>query len=474
MIDNIRVLILAGGESIRMGRNKAFLEYHGKPQVLHLAGLFKKMGIESYISFRDESPGIDLTNQNILFDSEEWKSHGPFSGLLGAFEAFPDSNWLLIACDYPLLEENTIQSFLNFIKDNLEETAAFSAADHQFYEPLLAYYPHKIYQELRSHIQSGDDSLQRFLKKMNARPFIPENNNSFRNVNTIIEMLQIQLEINNSKSREMHQTVMIDRLSTNGDQQMEDFLVVEEPLEIRVTYPKNGSIVEKSIAVTMRTPGMDEALAAGFLFTEGLVRNYESVRKVEKIYFDNNTVLLELDEKAMNEGISSERQFFMSSSCGICGKGSIESVRTQSPYPACSDSIEVSSGIISQFPQSIRTFQTTFGRTGGIHAAALFTFDGELVYLTEDIGRHNAVDKLIGHCWLQGLLPLNNYILLLSGRGGFELIQKAYMAGIKIVVSIGAPSSLAVEMAKEAEMTLIGFLKADKMNIYSGKQRIVS
>lgn len=474
MIDNLKVLILAGGESKRMGRNKALIEYHGKPQILHLTEIFHQPALKTFISIKDVKNFPDLASQaNILFDSKEWPFHGPISGLLGAFESFPESNWLLIACDYPLLDQITIQAFLNFIIEEPEKTAAFRADDDQFYEPLLAYYPHNVYKDLRAHIQSGDDSLQRFLQKMNARAFIPENINSVRNANTINEMLQIQMHINHTKQTGMHKSAMIDRVSKNGNQLMEDFLASEEPLEIRVTYPKNGNIVEKSIAVTMRTPGMDEALSAGFLLTEGLVSDYTSVTKVEKVSFEDNTVLIHLKESALYEEINSDRQFFLSSSCGICGKGSIESVRTKSPYPTSAAEIRVNTQIIMNLPKSIEAYQTTFERTGGLHAAALFTLQGELVFLTEDIGRHNAVDKLIGHCWLQGLLPLDKYILLLSGRGGFELIQKAYMAGIKIVASIGAPSSLAVEMARESEMTLIGFLKADRMNVYSEKQRSI-
>ncbi len=474
MENKTKVLILAGGESKRMGHNKAFIRYHDKPQVLHLAEILRKLDQEVHFSFQEDSENQGLERQSIIVDSPKWKGHGPISGLLGAFEAFPDSDWMVIACDYPLLDEQTLYDFLVFTHKEPDSVAAFRASDEGFFEPLLAYYPAVSYQLLLEHIHSGDDSLQHFLQKMNTRSFNPENKNSILNSNTINEMLQIQLDIKRSGSTEMNKTVKIDRISKNGNLRMDDFLVVEEPLEIRVTYPKNGSIVEKSIAVTMRTPGMDEALAAGFLFTEGLVKDFKAVKKVEKVTFDSQTVLVHLDENALNEGIQSERQFFMSSSCGICGKGSIESVRTQSSYPFTADNILISSKIIMQFPEAIQEYQKTFERTGGLHAAALFTFRGELVYLTEDIGRHNAVDKLTGHCWLQGLLPLDNYILLLSGRGGFELIQKAYMAGIKIVVSIGAPSSLAVEMAMEAEMTLIGFLKADKMNVYSGKQRIVS
>lgn len=469
----MKVLILAGGESKRMGRNKAFIRYHEKAQVLHLAGILKKLDLEVFISLKNETDNPELEGQSIILDSTKWQGHGPLSGLLGAFEASPDSDWLVLASDYPLLDESTIRAFLAFIHEKPAEPAAFKTSDDAFFEPLLANYPANCYPFLLDYIHSGDDSLQRFLKKLNARPFIPDNNNSIRNANTVNEMLSIQLEIRNAKAGSMEEKVMINRLQKGQHQQIEDILVVEEPLEIRVTYPKKGSIVEKSIAVTMRTPGMDEALAAGFLFTEGVIKDYKSVKKVEKVSFDSQTVLVELKEKALNEGIQSDRQFFMSSSCGICGKGSIESVRTQSPYPANPDTILISSVIFMQLPKAIQEYQKTFERTGGLHAAALFTLEGELVYLTEDIGRHNAVDKLIGHCWLQGLLPLENYILLLSGRGGFELIQKAYMAGVKIVASIGAPSSLAVEMAKEAGMTLIGFLKAERMNIYSGKQRVI-
>ncbi|MGI4020506.1 MAG: formate dehydrogenase accessory sulfurtransferase FdhD [Janthinobacterium lividum] len=256
--------------------------------------------------------------------------------------------------------------------------------------------------------------------------------------------------------------------------QTEDFLAAEEPLEIRLGYGSAQARVQKSISVTMRTPGNDFELAIGFLFTEGIIENIAQVASIKHcngLY--ENVVRVELIDDLELDMSKLERNFYTTSSCGVCGKSSIDAVKTvcrlQEPV---SDKLTFSSEVIYRLPDLLRQNQTVFDHTGGLHGCALFDQNGNLLLAREDVGRHNALDKLIGVTLQQNLFPLNNYLLLLSGRASFELIQKAYMAGIKIVAAVGAPSSLAVQMANDAGITLIGFLRGERFNIYCGEKRI--
>lgn len=251
-----------------------------------------------------------------------------------------------------------------------------------------------------------------------------------------------------------------------------DDISVEEPLEIRVSYSAEGKKESKNISVTMRTPGNDAELAAGFLFTEGIISGREQINSIyspqaECSRNNENIVIVELAEGFVPELMKADRNFYTTSSCGVCGKGSIESIRTVSAFHNhAKENTEVSLETLYQLSEKLQSFQNNFSATGGIHASGIFDLEGNLLALREDVGRHNALDKLIGYALSAGLLPLNNKILLLSGRASFELIQKAAMAGISIVAAIGAPSSLAVDLAKEFDITLLGFLRDNRFNIY--------
>lgn len=257
-----------------------------------------------------------------------------------------------------------------------------------------------------------------------------------------------------------------------------DILSIEEPLEIRISYGSEAEKTHKNISVTMRTPGNDFDLAVGFLFTEGIISSYQNIKKVshsqkECLAQKKNIVQVDLVENFVPHLLQSDRNFYTTSSCGVCGKSSIESIKTVSSFKHLENStLKLSTDVLYELPEKIKTAQSSFALTGGIHASALFTLEGELVFLQEDVGRHNALDKLIGRALANDLLPLNNHILLLSGRASFELIQKAAMAGISIVVAIGAPSSLAVELAIEFNITLLGFLKEDRFNIYNSSNQV--
>jgi len=256
-----------------------------------------------------------------------------------------------------------------------------------------------------------------------------------------------------------------------------DALAIEEPLEIRIT--KEG--ISQSISITMRTPGNDEGLAAGFLFTEGIARNAGdiiAVRRPKDPAFmspDPNVIEVELSGTCEFEIRKLSRHFYTSSSCGVCGKSSIDAIRTASSqhiFEADKQAVwQVDA--IGHLPDKLRQAQNVFAQTGGLHASALFNEKYEMLSLQEDVGRHNALDKLIGSLLLSNHLPKEPVLLLLSGRASFELVQKAVMAGISTIAAVGAPSSLAVELAAEFGVTLIGFLRQDRMNIYTCPERII-
>ncbi|MFB7511735.1 formate dehydrogenase accessory sulfurtransferase FdhD [Streptomyces sp. NPDC056144] len=251
-----------------------------------------------------------------------------------------------------------------------------------------------------------------------------------------------------------------------------DTLVAEEPMEIRL----NG----KPIAVTMRTPGDDFALAVGFLVSEGVLAAASDVRNI--VYCAGatddgrntyNVVDVQLAPGVAVPDITLERNVYTTSSCGLCGKASLDAVRTTARFPiADTPPVRVTPALLSALPDRLRAAQKVFESTGGLHAAALFSEDGELLDVREDVGRHNAVDKIVGRALTEGRLPLERAVLLVSGRASFELAQKAVMAGIPVLAAVSAPSSLAVDLAAETGLTLVGFLRGDDMNVYAGEHRI--
>jgi FdhD protein len=274
---------------------------------------------------------------------------------------------------------------------------------------------------------------------------------------------------------------------------LQDAVAVEEPLEIQLVYGAIDDRKVKSISITMRTPGNDDELAAGFLMTEGVVRdaihitsigtpsaaktvprNGAEARQVAlPAGLRSQVIRVELSPEVEVSMATLERNFYTTSSCGVCGKASLLALRTLCPLPQ-RDNFMIRSDILSMLPQQLRPVQAAFKETGGLHAASLFTADGELHSVREDVGRHNAVDKLLGEAFLEDTVPLRNYLLLLSGRASFELLQKAVMGGIPMVAAIGAPSSLAIEVAREFSITLVGFLRPESFNIYSAPERVLT
>lgn len=276
--------------------------------------------------------------------------------------------------------------------------------------------------------------------------------------------LSLELQASHDSS-----TTPIRIIRSLGDDSWEvrqDTAAREEPLEIRIQG--------RSISVTMRTPGNDKELALGFLLSEGLIRNRNEVLEIVHCHHnqarDENVLNVFLAPTVEIDLARLTRNFFSSSSCGLCGKSSIESVHQH--FPPIANQMTISAELLFELPERLRAAQKTFNCTGGLHASGIFNRQGELVVLREDIGRHNAVDKVIGCGILEGGFPFDSHVLLVSGRASFEIMQKALAARVPVVAAISAPSSLAVEFAKESRQTLVGFLRGKSMNIYSGSERI--
>jgi FdhD protein len=262
------------------------------------------------------------------------------------------------------------------------------------------------------------------------------------------------------------------------DVEREDLLAVEEPLEIRVRTEGGGSAV--SFVTTMRTPGNDEELAAGLLFAEGVLEKPVDLAALDRptdpridAALKANVLIATLEPEAFARAGKLQRGTVMGSACGVCGKTSIENV-IPTDQPPLSSSVTVSPELLFRLPERLRQRQSLFARTGGLHAAGLFSLAGELLEVREDIGRHNATDKLVGTFLMRGEIPLSDRLLMVSGRTGFEIVQKAFAAGIPIVASVSAPSSLAVALAETGGVTLVGFLRDRRFNVYANPQRVAS
>lgn len=271
-------------------------------------------------------------------------------------------------------------------------------------------------------------------------------------------------------------SIQIEQLRDGTARSRRDAVTVEEPMEIRLLLAEDGGSTERSVAVTMRTPGDDFELAAGFLFTEGIVSGCADIREIRyctgEAAQEYNIVSVALRDPSAFDPALLSRNFYMTSSCGVCGKASLEAVEITGLDPLADGDLRVATEVILSVPTSLRAAQPVFERTGSIHAAALIGPAGKIALLREDVGRHNAVDKVIGHELLEDRLPIRDRFLAVSGRSSFEIMQKARVAGISMIVAVGAPSSLAVELARRFNMTLVGFAKPDGFNVYVDSGRV--
>ena len=274
---------------------------------------------------------------------------------------------------------------------------------------------------------------------------------------------------------ELYQT-MIQQVRNGESSAVNDLVVVEEPLEMNIEFGPEDNRQQFTLAITMRTPGDDQDLMLGFLLTEGVIDSPGDVigwdRSDRPGMLTHQSIKANLDhERFFDPGVQ-QRNFYTTSSCGVCGKASIDMVRQVSSYRLHPSTPAIAGSLLAECLSEMRKRQEVFESTGGIHAAAIFSKSGELLMIREDVGRHNAVDKLVGACATAYGLPLSDHIVIVSGRAGFELVQKAAVSGVAIFAAVGAPSSLSVQLAEQSDMTLVGFLKSNGFNVYANPQRV--
>jgi len=272
--------------------------------------------------------------------------------------------------------------------------------------------------------------------------------------------------------------IKIDKVNGDITTALDDRVAVEEPLEIRLGYSTPQGRTASSVSITMRTPGNDEGLATGFLYSESIIRSAADISKVKHCgppapdTGNHNIIRVDLEQQVRVDLERLHRHFYTTSSCGVCGKSSLQALRITGVERMASDGAQFSRQILVAMPQILRKRQAVFHQTGGLHAAAAFDSQGKILVVHEDVGRHNAVDKVVGALLSAGRLPAKNLGLMVSGRASFELVQKALVAGIPLLAAVSAPSSLAVQLAEEFNVTLVGFLRGDGFNIYSAGKRI--
>lgn len=267
------------------------------------------------------------------------------------------------------------------------------------------------------------------------------------------------------------QPIAVTKIRGDLRETLDDRVATEEPLEIRLGYEQGGERRTQSISITMRTPGDDADLALGFLFSEGILRSLDDLAIVKPCTGDN-TIRVELEAGVAVDLDRLQRHFYTASSCGVCGKASLDALHLLGADRLPAITGQFPGAAIVDFPERLRAAQATFDETGGLHAAAIFDTQGELIVVREDVGRHNAVDKVIGVLLTEGHLPARDFGLMVSGRASFELMQKTLVAGMPLLAAVSAPSSLAVELAREFNVTLVGFLRGQNFNIYAGEERI--
>jgi FdhD protein len=268
-------------------------------------------------------------------------------------------------------------------------------------------------------------------------------------------------------------------IKISNNQTFDDIVCIEEPLEIILEYYSHNQLKRETIAITMRTPGFEKELAIGFLYTEGIIDKYEEIEKID-FSFDctqdetrNQQCVIRLIKHKFVDITKHKRHFYTSSSCGVCGKTSIDLSLEHCPFILIKSIPQLEKEILLQLPEKLKLNQEIFSKTGGSHGVGLFDTKGNMICVMEDVGRHNAMDKLIGYVLVNNLNPLKEHVIVVSGRASFELIQKSLCIACSIFIAVGAPSSLAVEIANEFNMTLIGFTKNNSANIYSCQERIV-
>jgi len=451
--------LIAGGRSLRFGEmDKAFLDWKGQALYgFQLKKLFQLNPGKIFLSTNAEQE-FPAFLDGVTRVNDEQADLGPLGAMLSVCRASEADFMVFLAVDLPMMKSGFLQELLRV---SLESKTGCVPETPRFHEALAAVYPRSAWLELmEASAEQKQFRLQALVQKavetgvLTSYPVSPNQEYFFKNINT-------QDDLTNTQQGMLDEATLLDRYRSGQgfDFQAPDRVATEEPLEMQV----NGT----SIAVMMRTPGDDDELAAGFLFTEGMISSSGEIQEIVHCSDVDpegmgNTLDARLKSDPALENLT--RYVFTSSSCGICGKATIESVFQN--FPPIENPMEVEPEMLLQLPEKLRARQETFNRTGGLHASALFSKSAELILIREDVGRHNALDKVIGHS-LMNHLDLSELILLVSGRVSFELMQKALAARIPVVAGISAPSSLAVKLARESGQTLIGFLRAEGFNRYS-------
>lgn len=447
-------ILLAGGKSTRFGSDKAFADWRGQLLYERQLEKLRSLGADHiWISVnRDQEFRIDDPGVSIVVDDKP--DLGPVGGLVSALGKSTAKRVVVLGVDLPLMEAD-------FLRCLLEDDTPTVPKTGEFWEPLVAVYPTKLFRDLlEGALSRGERKLQHILDEakdnglISERPVADSEKVLFTNLNSARDLSAI--DPNRSDHEIQLRRFRLDSGFTDAD----DYVAAEEPLEVQV----NG----QSVSVMMRTPGHDEELATGFLFTESVIDSADDIREMRHLEdldraSTGNTLEVSLQDTPDLSGLT--RHVFTSSSCGVCGKATIDSVFQQ--FPPIEVGEPFPPDLILTLPDRLRSAQKTFDRTGGLHASALFSRKGEMIVLREDVGRHNALDKVIGF-GLREKIDFSDVILLVSGRISFELMQKALSVKIPAVAGISAPSSLAVKLAKESGQTLVGFLRGKGFNLYSG------
>jgi FdhD protein len=277
----------------------------------------------------------------------------------------------------------------------------------------------------------------------------------------------------------MHSKYKVNKFKSDTHEEKDDLISIEEPLEISLKFEKENQTITQLLSITMRTPGQDEDLVRGFLYNEQIIKDIKHISSIEKFgdkvgqYNIQNKILVTLNDSSNVDITKIKRDFLTNSSCGVCGKSSLDALEVIKQDKTPKLEPKLNSTIIISAPDILRNNQTEFAQTGGIHASGLFNKDGTLINVKEDVGRHNALDKLIGNALINGQIDPSNQFITCSGRLNFELIQKVLMTNIGIVIGVGAPTSLAIDLANKFDMTLIGFVKKDSYNVYTNSQKVI-
>lgn len=450
-------VLLAGGKSSRFGTDKAFLDWRGEPLYLRQLATLSALGPDRIFLSANGSQDFPDLPDAVETVRDEKTDLGPLAGLLAVFRRSKADRIVVLGVDLPLMEAD-------FLATLLASPGGTAPKRDGFWEPLVAVYPREAMLAILEDAAAADErKLQLLLDRAEAAGQLtshevsPEERLLFTNLNSARDFAALD------PNRFDDEIVLRRYLVGEGFAETPDHVAAEEPLEIRV----NGH----SVAVTMRTPGHDDELATGFLYTEGVIESAKEIATIVPLPdVDRASVgnTLEVELSGDPDLSSLTRHVFTSSSCGICGKATIDSVFRQ--FPPIEPGEPFPPEFVLPLPDRLRSAQETFDRTGGLHASALFDRNGDLLVLREDVGRHNALDKVIGHGLREGI-DFSGVCLLVSGRISFELMQKSLSVGIPLVAGISAPSSLAVKLARESGQTLVGFLRGKGYNLYAGELR---